>query len=58
VVLPWRWTDCSDGRIAYSRPDLLASMLPVYRQLLEAGLRMLVYSGDVDAIVPVVGSRR
>jgi serine carboxypeptidase-like clade 2 len=58
VVLPWLWTDCSDGRIQYSRLDLLRSMLPVYRRLLKAGLRMLVYSGDVDAIVPVTGSRR
>lgn len=24
----------------------------------QAGLRMLVYSGDVDGIVPVVGTRR
>jgi hypothetical protein len=27
-------------------------MLPVYRQLLEEDIKILVYSGDVDAIVP------
>ena len=27
-------------------------MLPVYRQLLDQGIKVLVYSGDVDAIVP------
>ena len=42
-------------QITYSRADLLGSMLPTWRRLLRAeGLRVLVYSGDVDAIVPVV----
>ncbi|PNW79430.1 hypothetical protein CHLRE_09g414800v5 [Chlamydomonas reinhardtii] len=57
VKLPWRWTDCTRS-IVYSREDLLASMLPTYQKLLTAGLRMLVFSGDVDGIVPVVGTRR
>ncbi len=35
------------------REDLLSSMLPVYRELLKHKLNILVYSGDVDAIVPV-----
>jgi hypothetical protein len=33
--LPWRWTDCS-SMIRYSRADLLSSMLPVYKELLDA----------------------
>ncbi|EFJ47842.1 hypothetical protein VOLCADRAFT_74841 [Volvox carteri f. nagariensis] len=57
VKLPWRWTDCTRS-ITYSREDLLSSMLPVYERLLQANLRILVYSGDVDGIVPVVGTRR
>ena len=40
------------------RNDVLTSVLPVYEALLKTNLRMLVFSGDVDAIVPVVGSRR
>ena len=33
--------------------DVLSSVLPLYRRLLdEEDIRMLVYSGDVDAIVP------
>ena len=28
-------------------------MVPVYKVLLQRGLSILVYSGDVDAIVPV-----
>ena len=50
------WTGCS-SIINYSRFDLLTSMLPVYEFLFEAGLQMLVYSGDVDAIVPSLGTR-
>ncbi|KAL6748591.1 serine carboxypeptidase-domain-containing protein [Haematococcus lacustris] len=59
--LPGKWQDCT-RKISYSKDDLMSSMLPVWRQLLdvgsELGLRFLVYSGDVDGIVPVVGTRR
>ncbi|EFN56433.1 hypothetical protein CHLNCDRAFT_22188 [Chlorella variabilis] len=56
--LPGPWTDCTQ-RIEYSRSDLLSSMLPLYRRLLdEEDIKILVYSGDVDAIVPVIGTRR
>lgn len=54
--LPGPWQDCTPV-ISYSRKDLLASMLPVYRELLESGIKIMVYSGDVDAIVPVIGTR-
>jgi serine carboxypeptidase-like clade 2 len=50
------WQGCSSV-VDYSRFDLLTSMLPVYRSLMAAGLRIWVYSGDVDAIVPSLGSR-
>jgi len=50
------WTGCSDI-VDYSRFDLLSSMLPVYEFLISQGLRISVYSGDVDAIVPTVGTR-
>ncbi|GAX79635.1 hypothetical protein CEUSTIGMA_g7076.t1 [Chlamydomonas eustigma] len=60
VVLPWPWKDCVGHSVLhYSRGDVLSSMLPVYKQLVETGiLRILVFSGDVDRIVPVVGTRR
>ena len=32
-------------------------MLPKYRQLIKAGVKILVYSGDVDGIVPFTGTR-
>jgi len=37
----------------HCRKDLLTSMLPKYRELLKYNLSILVFSGDVDAIVPV-----
>jgi serine carboxypeptidase-like clade 2 len=50
------WTGCSSV-VDYSRFDLLTSMLPTYEFLFTAGLRMLVFSGDVDAIVPTLGTK-
>ncbi len=50
------WTGCS-SIVDYSRFDLLSSMLPTYEMLIAAGLRIWVYSGDVDAIVPTIGTR-
>ena len=35
------------------RRDLFTSMLPKWEALLTTDLRMLVFSGDVDGIVPV-----
>jgi hypothetical protein len=32
--------------------DVITSMLPVYQRLLGTGLKILVYSGDLDAIIP------
>jgi serine carboxypeptidase-like clade II len=54
---PGPWVTCTP-RIEYSREDVLTSMLPVYDQLLGSGLEFLVYSGDIDAIVPIIGTRK
>ncbi|PKI74608.1 hypothetical protein CRG98_004935 [Punica granatum] len=32
-------------------------MLPIYRQLIAAGLRIWVFSGDTDSVVPVTATR-
>ncbi|CAE7921766.1 SCPL34 [Symbiodinium sp. KB8] len=53
---PTQWTDCSNI-INYDRTSLLTSMLPVYEYLMSQNLKLLVYSGDVDAIVPITGTR-
>eukprot|EP01113_Clastostelium_recurvatum_P033843 TRINITY_DN4522_c0_g1_i1.p1 TRINITY_DN4522_c0_g1~~TRINITY_DN4522_c0_g1_i1.p1 ORF type:complete len:469 (+),score=81.52 TRINITY_DN4522_c0_g1_i1:37-1407(+) len=54
--ISYPWVGCTD-QIKYSYSDLLASMIPVYQYLIKAGIHMLVYTGDVDAIVPVTGTR-
>ncbi|KAG0472097.1 hypothetical protein HPP92_016643 [Vanilla planifolia] len=33
------------------------SVLPIYSKLIKAGLRIWLYSGDTDGIVPVIGTR-
>jgi len=51
------WVECSNV-VDYSYTDLLSSMIPVYQWLLtNSNIKMLVYSGDVDGIVPVMGTR-
>lgn len=57
--LPYPWTECSTV-LDYSDDDLMSSMLPVYSWLFRnspADFRMMVYSGDVDGIVPILGTR-
>jgi len=51
------WAGCSNT-VNYNYNDVLTSVLPVYENLLTSSkLRMLVYSGDVDGIVPITGTR-
>ena len=52
------WAGCSSV-VNYSREDLLTSMFPVYDYLLTNAptLAYLVFSGDVDGIVPFTGTR-
>jgi len=51
-----KWVGCSD--IDYSYTDLLSSIIPVYKDIIASkSISILVYSGDIDAIVPVTGTR-
>eukprot|EP00762_Andalucia_godoyi_P000696 ANDGO_05336.mRNA.1 Serine carboxypeptidase 24 len=50
------WTDCSN-LVQYSYKDLLTSVVPVYQSLLTSGIRMIIYSGSIDGIVPHPGTR-
>ncbi len=57
ISRPGTWQMCTDS-IQYSYDDLLSSMLPVHRRLLDSKkLRILIFSGDVDGIVPTSGTR-
>ncbi|KAF9663816.1 hypothetical protein SADUNF_Sadunf17G0091300 [Salix dunnii] len=61
------------AEIYYNRPDVQkelhanvlnrnwndtdVSVLPIYREMLASGLRIWVFSGDVDSVVPVTATR-
>lgn len=54
--IPYKWTACSDV-LNRNWNDTEASVLPIYRQLMAARLRIWVFSGDVDSVVPVTATR-
>lgn len=54
--ISYPWQTCSDIVGTYWADSSL-SMLPIYRELIAAGLRIWVYSGDTDAVVPVTATR-
>ncbi|KAG1658633.1 hypothetical protein FOA52_007567 [Chlamydomonas sp. UWO 241] len=58
VIMPWRWTDCSD-EVDYDYDDMWNSQVPLYEELIRGGgLRITIFSGDVDGMVPLAGTRR
>nr|GMD28934.1 serine carboxypeptidase 24-like [Ipomoea batatas] len=54
--IPYKWTACSEVLIKNWR-DSEFSILPTYRKLMAAGLRIWVFSGDTDSVVPVTATR-
>lgn len=50
------WTACSSVLI-HNWQDSAVSVLPIYRELIDSGLRIWVFSGDVDSVVPVTATR-
>ncbi|XP_012071521.1 serine carboxypeptidase 24 [Jatropha curcas] len=54
--IPYKWTACSDVLIKNWR-DSESSVLPIYKELIAAGLRIWVFSGDTDSVVPVTATR-
>ncbi|WVZ72359.1 hypothetical protein U9M48_020832 [Paspalum notatum var. saurae] len=54
--IPHPWVACSDP-VYYYWKDSPRSMLPIYRELIEAGLRIWVFSGDADSVVPITATR-
>ncbi|XP_059650037.1 uncharacterized protein LOC132295764 [Cornus florida] len=53
--LPYAWDYCS--KVLTSWKDSPSTVIPIYRRLISSGLRILLYSGDMDAVVPVTGTR-
>ncbi|XP_062078439.1 serine carboxypeptidase 24-like [Humulus lupulus] len=54
--IPYKWTACSDVLIKNWK-DSENSVLPTYKYLIAAGLRIWVFSGDTDSVVPVTATR-
>ncbi|KAL6603361.1 hypothetical protein ACP70R_043722 [Stipagrostis hirtigluma subsp. patula] len=54
--IPYSWAGCSDD-LFRSWQDSPASTLPAIKRMVDAGLRVWVYSGDTDARVPVTSTR-
>lgn len=53
--LPYRWHACAN--LDYTFGDQLQDMLPLLGDLLQKGLRIWIYSGDQDSVVPLTGTR-
>ncbi|CAD6256178.1 unnamed protein product [Miscanthus lutarioriparius] len=56
-IIDYPWVLCSDP-LYYNWTDTPASMLPIYKELIGAGLKVWVFSGDTDTAVPLSGTRR
>ncbi|KAF3583691.1 hypothetical protein F2Q69_00032186 [Brassica cretica] len=54
--LSYPWKSCSDI-VGNYWTDSPVSMLPIYRELITAGLKIWVFSGDTDAVVPITATR-
>ncbi|XP_009792407.1 serine carboxypeptidase 24-like [Nicotiana sylvestris] len=54
--ISYSWTACSDILLKNWK-DSDDSMLPIYKKLMAAGLRIWVFSGDTDSVVPVTATR-
>jgi serine carboxypeptidase-like clade 2 len=52
--ITYSWTQCSD---VLFWADSASTVLPIYRQLIASGLRILVFSGDTDSRVPVTSTK-
>ncbi|XP_023640933.1 putative serine carboxypeptidase-like 23 isoform X2 [Capsella rubella] len=54
--IPYKWTTCNMVlNTNWAESDF--SVLPIYKELIATGLRIWVFSGDTDSVVPVTGTR-
>ncbi|OIW18638.1 hypothetical protein TanjilG_13390 [Lupinus angustifolius] len=53
---PAKWEPCSD-EVHSNWKDSPKTVLDIYRELIPSGLRIWVFSGDTDAIIPVTSTR-
>lgn len=53
---PSKWDTCSD-LVNENWKDSPTSVLNVYRELIHSGLRIWIFSGDTDSVIPVTSTR-
>ncbi|XP_058097051.1 serine carboxypeptidase 1-like [Magnolia sinica] len=53
--LPYPWTDCSS--VIDMWIDRQTTLMPTIQELMASDLRVWIYSGDIDGIVPVTATR-
>ncbi|KAL1565411.1 Serine carboxypeptidase-like 34 [Salvia divinorum] len=54
--IPYSWLHCS-GSLQYKSDDIAFSILPTLRRIIASNLRVWIYSGDTDGVVPVTSTR-
>ncbi|XP_048327066.1 serine carboxypeptidase-like 25 [Ziziphus jujuba] len=54
--IPYKWTACSEV-LNRNWNDTDVSILPIYKDMIAGGIRVWVFSGDVDSVVPVTATR-
>lgn len=54
--IPHPWATCS-SIVRRNWSDSPKSMLPIFKELIAAGIRIWVFSGDTDAILPLTATR-
>ncbi|KAJ4823284.1 hypothetical protein Tsubulata_038998, partial [Turnera subulata] len=56
TLIPHPWVTCS-SIVRSTWVDSPKSMLPIFKELIAAGIRIWVFSGDTDAILPLTATR-
>lgn len=55
--LSYNWTLCSHSSLVYAGADQGIDMKPYLKDILNHGVRLWVYSGDLDSVIPLTGTR-
>uniref|UniRef100_A0A5B7BLL3 Carboxypeptidase n=1 Tax=Davidia involucrata TaxID=16924 RepID=A0A5B7BLL3_DAVIN len=55
TALPYPWESCSDIIPVWNDSPL--TVLPIILELMDSGMRVWIYSGDTDGVIPVTSSR-
>jgi len=53
---PSKWDTCSDV-VNLNWNDSPISVLDIYRELIQSGVRIWIFSGDTDSVIPVTSTR-